>query len=98
MGLLASSSEDKTFSWINHLSEGGLYKPNSEFLEAIEALEKIFKNLNKDDDGEDRLLISENYLQKHLNLGEDINVPLYVKSLFFRSRLYFGMRIPSINR
>lgn len=81
------SSSENNFSWVNHLSEGGLTKPSEEFMVKMEQLEKIFMDVNSDS-----LHICKGYIQNLLTKSSQINCSEKVKKLFFRSRMYFRMR------
>lgn len=72
-----SSSIDATYSWVDHLSEGGLMNPNDDFLQKCAQLEKIFNDINKD-----TLKIGRFYIQEHLNQSEHIDLSMDVRKLF----------------
>lgn len=76
-----------SYSWVDHLSEGGLCKPSNELMENMQLLEKVFRQLNGD-----ALLITSDYLKKHLNASHSVNCHPKVKKLFFRTRMYFTIR------
>jgi len=42
----ADSNNDNTFTWVNHLSEGGLSKPTSDMMLRMTELEKVFNEFN----------------------------------------------------
>lgn len=86
--LAANPLEVASYTWVNHLSEGGLIKPSSSLVETLRSCDAIFFKLN----GE-KLLISNEYLQKHLLEAKDIQATEEVKKLFFRCRMYFRMRL-----
>ena len=80
-----SENLDQNYTYVNLHSEGGLYKPNNEFLQIIEDLNQIFlkmngKSLDTDPSFMKRLL-NENFV-----IGEDI------AKRFFLGRTYFRIR------
>lgn len=83
--------QDNLFTWVDHISEGGLTKPTEEFMTFMEELENIFHSVNKDS-----LLISKTYLKHLLSLATAIPCNDSIKTLFFRSRMYF--RIKKLNK
>lgn len=82
------NTNEASFSWINHLTEGGLQKPTDEFMIKCNELDKIFIKYNGDS-----LKIEKNYLQNLCKLAEGVNVSDEVKMLFFRCKMYFKIRI-----
>lgn len=82
-----STTSTSSYTWVSHLSEGGLSKPSSEFMIQLEELEKIFRSVNKDS-----LLISKNYLKKLVEMSSHVLCEEKTKLLFFRSRMFFRMR------
>jgi len=84
---LSTDMVDK-HSWVDHLSEGGLSKPTDSFMLDMQALHVVFNKINGSG-----LFISKNYLGQHLQQAAGIECNLKVKKLFFRSRMYFRMRI-----
>lgn len=82
-----NSSEDKTFTWVTHLNEGGLSKPSDEIIAHISEMKQIFKKNNKD-----TLLIAKDFLKLHIEQASNINCNIKVKKLFFRARMYFLIR------
>lgn len=83
----STSTATSNYTWVSHLSEGGLSKPSPEFMAQVEQLEQIFQSLNKDN-----LFISRNYLKKLLAMSTSVLCPEKSKLLFFRSRMFFRMR------
>lgn len=81
------SSEDKTFTWVSHLNEGGLSKPTDELMAQLSKLEQIFKSINKDS-----LLVTSDFLKMHIELASEINCHMKIKKLFFRARMFFVIR------
>lgn len=81
------SANNTGYSWVDHLSEGGLCKPSYEMMENMKLLENIFRNMN----GE-TLLITSDYIKKHINAAHSVNCQYKVKQLFFRTRMYFTIR------
>lgn len=81
---------DIDFTYVNLLSEGGLYKPNREFLNILEQLNSKFIEFNGT-----TLNDTGNYMQ---NLLSNCNVILEEKiaKRFFLGRTYF--RIRHLNR
>lgn len=43
-----TSSNQGSYSWVDHLSEGGLSKPSDDFMAEMEQLETIFNQVNSD--------------------------------------------------
>ena len=76
-----------TWTWVDQVSEGGLYKPTESFLLKIIELEKIFIEINNN-----RISIRRDYLKYHLSQCDSINAIERVKRLFFRCRLYFRLK------
>lgn len=87
LGYIPDSNE-LSFSWVNHLSEGGLLKPNLDFLTKCNELDHIFNNFN----GES-LKLTKNYLQALMDLAESVNLSTDAKHLFFRCKMYFKIRM-----
>lgn len=86
------SSSTQSYSWIDHLSEGGLSKPSSSFMAQVEELNKVFLEVNGDE-----IMTGEGNFIRNLVLKSDgINCPMKAKRLFFRSRMFF--RIKELNR
>lgn len=87
LGYIATDN-DPTYTWINHLSEGGLMKPNENFLSKCRELNTIFEKINGNS-----LKICDNYIQEHIDSSRDIDLSENVKSLFFRCKMFFRIRI-----
>ena len=83
----ADSNNNPTFTWVNHLSEGGLSKPTSNMMLHMTELEKIFNEFNGQ-----TITIRQNYIAELLQLADEIDCDVKVKKLFFRSRMYFRIR------
>jgi hypothetical protein len=82
---------ESSYTWVNHLSEGGLSKPTAEMMTHMSALENIFNEANGTE-----IDIRENYL-KHLNtLAAKVDWDEKIKTIFFRSRMFFRLR--TLNR
>ena len=81
------SNNDNTFTWVNHLSEGGLSKPTSDLMLRMEELDKVFNEFNGT-----TVTITQNFIGQLLEFAEAIKCDLKVKKLFFRSRMYFRIR------
>lgn len=86
------SSSSETYSWVDHLSEGGLSKPSSTFMGHIEELNRVFLEVN----GEELVTGENNFIHNLLEKSVHIDCPLKAKRLFFRSRMFF--RIKELNR
>lgn len=84
---ITSNSTNSSFTWIDHLSEGGLQKPTQHFMTEIEKLEAIFDSVNKPD-----LLISKHYLKNLFDRSVEVHCSDSVKKLFFKCRIYFRLR------
>ncbi|XP_036328559.1 uncharacterized protein LOC118740912 [Rhagoletis pomonella] len=82
---------DSSYTWVNHVSEGGLSKPTDMLMEHMKALLAVFDEVNGSE-----LYICKDYLKKHLDLSSHVNCSQKVKELFFRARMYF--RIRSLNK
>lgn len=89
--LAVNPLEESNYSWVNHLSEGGLSKPSTALMKTLKSCDAIFLKLN----GE-KLLLETGYLQKHLLEAKDIEASDQVKKLFFRCRMYFRMRLLNV--
>lgn len=85
--IVAPDNEPTGYTWSSHVSEGGYTIPSTAFVEQISQLEDIFQKFNGDD-----IIITKNYLKTLLELAQDVPVNGEVKSLFFRSRMYFRIR------
>lgn len=81
------SFSNESFSWIDHLSEGGLSKPSSRFMAQIEELNRIFLLVNGDG-----LATGNNYIKNLLTQSSNVFCPIKAKRLFFRSRMFFRIR------
>lgn len=79
--------QSHSYTWVDHLSEGGLSKPTDQMMAHVQALHKIFENLNSDG-----LLITTGFLKKHLEEASEIDCSEKVKKLFFRARMFFLIR------
>lgn len=84
---ITSHSTSGSFTWIDHLSEGGLQKPTEHFMAEIEKLEAIFDTVNKPD-----LFISKDYLKNLFHRSLEVDCSESVKKLFFKCRMYFRIR------
>lgn len=76
-----------SYTWVDHLSEGGLSKPSNEMMGHMQALHNIFQNLNQNS-----LFITKNFLKIHLEEASHIQCNEKVKKLFFRARMFFLIR------
>lgn len=85
------SSSSQSYSWIDHLSEGGLSKPSPRFMAQIEELNKVFLEVN----GEEIATEKNNFIHNLLQKSSNIDCPMKAKRLFFRSRMFF--RIKELN-
>lgn len=83
------TSHDNGFvtTWIDELSEGGLYRPGEEFLKTIYKLETIFNKYNGIG-----LKSKTNYIEGLLEMSSEIEGSDNMKKLFFRCKMYFRMR------
>lgn len=91
LGYIPDSNET-SFSWVNHLSEGGLLKPNLDFLTKCNELDHIFKNFNNES-----LKLSKNYLKTLMDLAQSVDLSIEAKHLFFRCKMYFKIRMLNRN-
>lgn len=82
-----SKTTDNEYSWVNHLSEGGLSKPSHDLMDQTAKLEQIFDRVNKE-----TLHISKNYMANLLEQCKNVECSNEVKKLFLRSRMYFRIR------
>lgn len=80
------------FTYVTHLSEGGLVQPPAEFVNILTALENIFDNWNNENANQ-TIKVTNNYIQNLIQLSNHVQCSLQVKKLFFRSRMYFKLRI-----
>lgn len=83
-----STVAPSSYTWVDHLSEGGLAKPSPQLMQHMEELETIFQNFNGGQD----LLITKGYLSQLLETSSAVQCEETVKKLFFRSRMYFRIR------
>lgn len=88
---IESDENTDYYTWVDHLSEGGLHKPSKTFLLKIQELEKIFRAVNGDS-----ILVSKKFISDLISKSNNIDCSEKAKSLFFRSRMYF--RIKELNR
>lgn len=84
---VAENEKCSSYSWVDHLSEGGLSKPTQKTMEHMQDLEKIFEENNRQG-----LLIKDNFIKSHVQQADHIECDKKVKTLFFRSRMYFKIR------
>jgi len=84
----AFCSNQESFTWVDHLSEGGLKKPSEELMAQLRQLEQVFDAVNSDS-----ILICKGYLLKLLNLSGHVTCNDKIKTLFFKSRMYFRLRL-----
>lgn len=80
------------YSWVQHLSEGGLSKPTEKTMHHIEALHQIFEDSNRQG-----LLIKNGYLKFHMEQARHIECDDRIKTLFFRARMFFKIRALNSN-
>ena len=74
------------YTFVNHLSEGGLVKPSPILMRNLINLEKTFEKYN------DLLKICKNYFASHIEKSSYVECSLDVKTLFFRCHAYFTIR------
>ena len=79
---------DSTYTWVNHLNEGGLSKPTKKTMEHIIKLEQIFNAANGDDDLEP----GTNFIGQLMDLADTVHCESKIKKLFFRARMFFRIR------
>lgn len=84
-------SDEAYFSWIDHVTEGGLKKPHPKFISKITELEHIFRDINGN-----KLCSNEQFLKYHIDKSFNVDLPLAVKKLYFKIRLY--NRIKNLNK
>lgn len=84
---ISKDQPQTSFTWVNHLSEGGLSKPTDQMMVHMQALHQIFQKINQDG-----LLITNGFLKKHMEEAVSIQCSEKVKKLFFRARMYFLIR------
>ena len=82
------SSTSSNYTWVDHLSEGGLVKPTEFFTTSVKKLETIFQNENGKN-----LTNGTNWLKRHWEKSRDINLSQDVKILYFKIRLYNRLKI-----
>ncbi|XP_039968330.1 uncharacterized protein LOC120780115 [Bactrocera tryoni] len=85
--IVESGQSNNSYTWVNHLSEGGLTKPTPQFVEKVARMEKIFTDINKDS-----LYACKGYIQMLIDKARDIDCDQEAKKLFFRSRMFFEIR------
>lgn len=84
---IVEEPKENAYTWVDHLNEGGLSKPSSEFVAKVADLETIFKDINGD-----TLLVCSGYQKKLMSHAANIDCAPEIKKLFFRSRMYFTIR------
>lgn len=91
LGYIPDASEPSS-SWVNYLSEGGLMKPTDSFLIKCRLMNSVFEKFNGDS-----LKICKNYIKNLLQCSEHVDLSKDAKSLFFRCKMYFRIRILNCN-
>uniref|UniRef100_T1GGK3 Transposable element P transposase n=1 Tax=Megaselia scalaris TaxID=36166 RepID=T1GGK3_MEGSC len=81
-----SCSTDK-LTWVDFLSEGGLYKPHTWVLNSVKLLHEVFIKQNGDS-----LSPGANYIGRMLDASCHVRGSTNMKSLFFRCVMYFKIR------
>lgn len=76
------------FTWTDQISEGGLQKPNTDFIEKLTELEEIFNEYNGSE-----LKHGQNYIKNLTDLSARINLHIEFKKIYFRCKMFFKMRI-----
>lgn len=76
-----------SYTWTDHLSEGGLIKASDAFMIQISKLEKIFSDFNGD-----YINLDKAYISKLIEQSTNVNCSYKVKELFFRSRMFFKIK------
>lgn len=82
----AVCNDDKSWTYVDEVSEGGLIKPSQKFVETVSQLEAIFLN------EKNNLSSNRNIFKSLLNLSSQINISEQVKKLFFKCRIYFFIK------
>lgn len=82
---------NQNYTYVNLASEGGLYKPNQDFLDILEELNLIFLKFN----GE-QLNVDSNYMQNLLN-SANVNLDKKIVKRFFLGRTFFRIRFLNKN-
>lgn len=87
LGIRTSNVQNNVYTWVDQISEGGLYKPSALFYEELVKLENIFIKFN----GEEFNYM--NNFMKNIQL-QAVSIPLpdKVKTLFFKCRMFFRIR------
>lgn len=85
LGQLVEKNQ-KTWTWVNEISEGGLIKPSTEFLDLVNSLEKQFVS------SKTNIINKKNVLKNFLNITKNIPLDEKIKKLFFKCRIYFFIR------
>lgn len=88
LGAPTSQQNNATYSWTDHISKGGLYKPNPDFLKKIYELEQVFFDYNGSE-----LKCGPNYIKTLINKSNHVNCSHELKSLYFRCKMFFRIRI-----
>lgn len=71
------STDETSFSWVNHLSEDGLLKPNEDFLTKCTELDHIFNSFNGDS-----LKLTKHYLSSLMELANSSDLSTEAKHFF----------------
>lgn len=91
-GFRTSQQCDQNYTYVNLQSEGGLYKPTTDFLAKIEELNNIFIKINGDS-----LDTNPNYMKKLLSNTNSMLEEKVVKR-FFLGRTFFRIRFLNRNK
>lgn len=85
--IVSKNEKFATYSWVDHLSEGGLSKPTQKTMQHMQELQHIFETKNGQG-----LLITKDFVKSHIEQAHHIDCDQKVKALFFRSQMYFKIK------
>lgn len=86
-GVRTCESDDNTITYVNLLSEGGLYKPTPEFMQTLKQLNFIFcKTVGQN------FIVKKNLLKTLMDCSKTVKVDDKIKERFFKGRIFFKIR------
>lgn len=91
LGAYEYTATTNTYNFIDEVSKGGLQKPTKEFFEKLRHLETIFNKFNYD-----KICLEPNIRQKLIQKSYNVDIPIDVKSFFFKCRIFF--RVKHLNK
>lgn len=90
LGAMTSQETSTSLTWVSQVSEGGLFKPNSAFMDELKKLNKIFEVVHG---SEGSLKSGPNFMKTLLELSKKNDFcSEEAKQVFFRCKMYFRIR------